>query len=139
MKRLLLFLLILLLSVVGTVVLLIGAGMAGGACHCMTPMFTLFPYGSLITERTSWETFGFVLLLVQFPLYVTIVTIIKGVRWKVASLILIAILHVTTSYFGLGAYCQSRHTCAISTPSNKSLDASGGSVFVNLIRPAMLE
>ena len=121
MKRLLLLLLLPLLSVVGTIVLLVGAGMAGGACHCMTPMFTLFPYGSFITERTSWENFGFFLLLAQFPLYVTIVTIIKGIRWKVASLLLIAVLHVTASYFGLRAYCQSRHTCAISTESNKSL------------------
>src|SRR6266849_9760996 len=139
MKRLLLFLLLLLLSVVGTIVLLIGAGMAGGACHCMTPMFTLFPYGSFITERTSWENFWFVLLLAQFPLYVTIATIIKGVRWKIASLILIAALHVTAAYFGLRAYCQSRHTCAISTPSNKSLDASRGSAPLNLLGPAMLE
>jgi hypothetical protein len=27
----------------------------------------------------------------------------------------------------------------LATPSNKSLDASGGSVFLNLIRPAMLD
>jgi hypothetical protein len=139
MKRLLLFTLLMLLSVVGTIVLLIGAGMAGGACHCMTPMFTLFPYGSFITERTSWENFGFVLLLAQFPLYVTIATIIRGVRWKIASLVLIAALHVMAAYFGLRAYCQSRHTCAISTPSNKSLDASGGSVFRIMTGPAMLD
>jgi hypothetical protein len=113
--------------------------MAGGACHCMTPMFTLFPYGSFIAERTSWENFGFVLLLAQFPLYVTIVTIIRGVRWKIPSLILIAALHITAAYFGLRAYCQSRHTCAISTPSNKSLDASGGSAFRIMTGPAMLE
>lgn len=136
MKRLLLLLLLLFLSFVGTIVLLVGAGMAGGACHCMTPMFTLFPYGSFITERTSWENFGFFLLLAQFPLYVTIVTISKGIRWKVASLILIAALHVTASYFGLRAFCQSRHTCGISTPSNTSLDASGGSALCNLICPA---
>ena len=123
MKRLLLLLLVLLLSAVSTIVLLVGAGMAGGACHCMTPMFTLFPYGSFITERTSWENLGFLLLLLQFPLYVTIVTMIKGVRWKVASLLLIVALHVLASTFGLRAYCQSRHTCAISTPSNKSFDA----------------
>src|SRR5205085_6778262 len=109
MKRLLLLLLLLLLSVLGTIVLLVGAGMAGGACHCMTPMFTLFPYGTFITERTSWENFAFVLLLAQFPLYVTIVAVIRGVRWKIASLILIAALHVTVAYFGLRSFCQSRH------------------------------
>ena len=68
MKRLLLLLLLLLLTVVGTAILLVGAGMAGGACHCMSPMFTLFPYGSFISQRTSWESFGFLLLLLQFPL-----------------------------------------------------------------------
>jgi hypothetical protein len=126
MKRLLLLLLLLLLTVVGTVILLVGAGMAGGACHCMTPMFTLFPYGSFITERTSWENFGFLLLLLQFPLYVTIVTVIKGIRWKIASLVLIIALHVLAAFFGLRDYCQSRRTCAISAPSNNSLQVSAG-------------
>src|SRR6266850_4171203 len=97
MKRLLLLLLVLLLSIVGTIILLVGAGMAGGACHCMTPMFTLFPYGSFISERTSWENLGSLLLLLQFPLYVTTVTTIKRTRGKVASLVLIAALHVMAS------------------------------------------
>ena len=121
MKRLPLFLLLLLLSAVGTVILLVGAGMAGGACHCMTPMFTLFPYGSFISERTSWESFGFLLLLLQFPLYVMIVTLIKGIRWKVACLVLIIALHILAAVFGFREYCQSRRTCAISAPSNKAL------------------
>ena len=119
MKRLVLLLVLLLLSVVGSLVLLIGAGMAGGACHCMTPMFIVFPYGSLITERTSWDGLGVFLLFAQFPLYLTTVTFIRGVRWKVLSLVLIAASHLTASYFGLHSYCQSRHTCAMSAPSKK--------------------
>jgi hypothetical protein len=109
------------MSVLGTVILLVGAGMAGGACHCMSPMFTLFPYGSFITERTSWENFGFFLLLAQFPLYVMIVTLIKGIRWKAVSLVLIIALHISAALFGFRDYCQSRRTCAISAPSNKAL------------------
>jgi len=118
MKRLLL---LLLLSVFGTVILLVGAGMAGGACHCMTPMFTLFPYGIFIAERTSWESFGYLLLLLQFPLYVMIVTLIKGIHWKVASLVLIIALHILAAVFGFRDFCQSRRTCAISAPSNTAL------------------
>ena len=113
MKRFLLLLLLLVLSVVVTIILLIGAGMAGGACHCMTPMFTLFPFGSFIWDR--WDNFGFLLVLLQFPVYVAIVTMVKGPRWKIASVLLIVALHVLASVFGYRAYCQSRSTCALAT------------------------
>ncbi len=111
MKRFLILLLSLVLSVVGTIILLIGSGMAGGACHCMTPMFTLFPFGSFILDR--WDNFGFLLVLLQFPLYVAIVTMVKGPRWKIASVLLIIALHVLASVFGFREYCQSRPTCVI--------------------------
>ena len=114
MKRLSLLLLSLLLSVVATIVLLVGVGMAGGACHCMTPNFTLFPYGTFIWERTSWENLGFLLLLLQFPLYVTIVMLIKGNRWKIVAVLLIVVLHVLAATFGFRDYCDRRDTCAIS-------------------------
>jgi hypothetical protein len=100
MDRLMLLLPLTLLSVPFTIILLVGAGMAGGACHCMTPMFTLFPYGSFISQRTSWEYFGFFLMLFQFPLYVTMVAGINGKRWKTASVISIITLHVLAALFG---------------------------------------
>jgi hypothetical protein len=100
MDRLMLLLPLALLSIPFTIILLVGAGMAGGACHCMTPMFTLFPYGSFISQRTSWEYFGFFLILFQFPLYVTIVTVINGKRWKTASIVLIIALHILVALFG---------------------------------------
>jgi hypothetical protein len=84
----------LLLSVAGTVVLLVGAGMAGGACHCMTPMFTLFPYGSFVMTRLSWDSLGLLLAVLQFPFYTLIMTVVNGERWKVIVLMLIITLHV---------------------------------------------
>ena len=43
--------------------------------------------GELPGLAAAATVFGFVLLLIQFPLYVTIVTMIKDVRWKIASLV----------------------------------------------------
>jgi hypothetical protein len=72
-------------------------------------------------ERTGWENFGVLLLFVQFPFYATIVTILNGTRMKIASVVLIIVLHVIASVFGYRNFCQSRRTCAISTPSIHSV------------------
>ena len=61
----------LILSVLATAILFIFAGMAGGACHCMTMMYSLFPYGAVIGMRTSFEATSLLLILIQFPLYAT--------------------------------------------------------------------
>jgi hypothetical protein len=127
MERLMLLLPLTLLSVPFTVILIVGAGIAGSVCHCMTPMFTLFPYGSFISQRTSWEYVGFFLMLFQFPLYVTIVAGITDKRWKTATLMLIIALHFLVALFGVRDYCQSHHTCDISAPSNKRLERTAHS------------
>ena len=103
----------LILSAVASAVLLAGAGMAGGACHCMTPMFTLFPYGSFVMMHFSSDSFGLPLALLQFPFYAVVITVVKGVRWKVAILLLLIALHIVAASFSLRDYCQSRPTCSL--------------------------
>ena len=103
----------LILSAVASAVLLVGAGMAGGACHCMTPMFTLFPYGSFVMMHFSSDSFGLPLALLQFPLYAVVLTVVKGVRWKVGILLLLIALHIVAASFSLRDYCQSRPTCSL--------------------------
>lgn len=93
-KRIVLSLLIALpISAVVTVILFLASGFAGGACHCMTPASILFPYGTFITMRTSWETTGGLATILQFPVYVVIVAVANGWRkWFVASVVLL-VLH----------------------------------------------
>lgn len=105
MKRRLLSLLIALsISVVMTVVLFFTAGFAGGACHCMTPVSVLFPFGTFIGMRTSWENTGLVATIFQFPLYAIIVAIVSGWRWKLLALALILVVHSVAAIGAVNMY-----------------------------------
>ena len=115
----------LLISAVASVALLVGAGMAGGACHCMTPMFTLFPYGSSLMMHFSSDAFGLPLALLQFPFYVVVLLLVKGVRWKIGVLLLLVALHIAAASLGLREYCSTRRTCFFTAQPNK-LSLAGG-------------
>src|SRR5262245_55415909 len=70
----------LVVSTLASVVLVVGASMASRACHCMTPQFTLFPYGTYLWERfSSSGGFGLALVLLQFPLYVFLLMRVRGI------------------------------------------------------------
>ena len=90
----------LIVTVVATAVLLTLAGMADGMCHCMTSMYTLFPYGTMISMRTSWEFTGLVVTFIQFPVYVTILLILKSTESRVMALIAIIAIHVLAAVSG---------------------------------------
>ena len=101
MKRRILSLLIALtISVVMTVVLFFAASFAGGARHCMMPVSVLFPYGTFIGMRTSWENTGLFAMVFQFPLYAIIIAIVCGWRWKLLASLVILALH---SFAAIGA------------------------------------
>jgi hypothetical protein len=94
MKRLLLSVLIALpISAVVTVVLLLAAGFAGGACHCMTPVSILFPYGTFITMRTRFETAGFFLDILQFPVYATFLALLGPWRRRLVGVVVVVVTH----------------------------------------------
>src|SRR5258706_2891483 len=100
-------------SAAAAAILFVGAAMADGACHCMTSMFIVFPYGSFVMMHFSSDSFGLPVALLQFPVYAVIVTFIKGMRWKVGVLLLLIALHVVAASFSLRDYCQSRQTCSV--------------------------
>ena len=77
----------------------------------MTPMYTLFPYGSFLMMHFSSDTFGLPLALLQFPVYMLVLILVKGMRWKLGVLLFIVALHVFFATFALRDYCQSRRTC----------------------------
>ena len=79
----------------------------------MTPMYTLFPYGSFVMMHFSLDTFGLPLALLQFPVYVVILTLVNGTRWKLGVLLLFIVMHVSFATFALRDYCQSRRTCSL--------------------------
>ena len=103
----------LILSAIATVALFIGAGMFDGMCHCMTGMYTLFPYGSFVMMHFSSDTWGLLLSLIQFPVYVLMVMLVKGVRWRLGVALLLLVLHGAAASFGLHDYCQSRRSCRL--------------------------
>ena len=103
----------LILSSVVTAVLFMGAGMFDGMCHCMTSMYTLFPYGSFVMMHFSSDTWGLLLTLIQFPAYVLLVMLVKGVRWRLGAALLLIVLHVAAASFALHDYCQTRRSCLL--------------------------
>ena len=63
--------------------------------------------------RFSWDSLGLLIALLQFPLYAVIITVVKGMRWKVVALVLVVVIHVLTASIALRDYCQSRRTCEL--------------------------
>ena len=79
-------------------------GFLGGACHCETPMTLFFPYGTIIGMRTRWESLGFVLTMLQFPLYAIVLASFKAGRRQVVVLLVLFLVHAATSLLGLTVY-----------------------------------
>lgn len=105
MKRLALSLLIALpISIVVTVVLFFAAGFAGGACHCMTPVSVLFPYGTFIGIRTSWERTGLCATILQFPLYATVIAIAGSWRRRLLASGVILVVHSIAAVSAVNMY-----------------------------------
>jgi hypothetical protein len=86
----------LIVSAVLGFVLMVLAAMGDGMSHNSKSMYTLFPYGTIVSMRTSWENLGTVLLFIQFPLYALIVNLVRPLRWKAIALVLIIAIHVLT-------------------------------------------
>ena len=106
MKRLLLSLLVAIpLSGIVTVILFFAAGFAGGACHCMTPVSILFPYGTFITMRTRFETLGFYSDILQFTIYAILIAVANGWRRRLIASIVVLIVH---SIAAIGALTMCR-------------------------------
>jgi hypothetical protein len=110
----------LILSIIVTVVLFFGAAAMDGMCHCMESMYTLFPVGSFVMMHYS-DTWGFPLTLVQFPVYMLVVGLVRGWRWRLGVAALILVLHIAAASFALHDYCQSRRNCFRRAKPNTSV------------------
>jgi len=91
-------------SAVVTVVLSIIGGFLGGACHCMTPMSVLFPYGTFITMRTSWEEAGFYAHIFQYSLYAVLIALAQGWRNRLIVTCVVLIVHALAAVFAVNMY-----------------------------------
>jgi hypothetical protein len=98
----------LIVSFIAGAVLFVLAAMADGMSHSMNAMFTLFPYGTFVSMRTSWENTGLVLTFIQFPVYVLVVMILKGKRARIAAVLVILALHIMIARVELRSYRRSR-------------------------------
>jgi hypothetical protein len=84
-----------------TVVLFVIGGMAGSACHCMTPMTVFFPYGTAVSMSGEWETVGLLLITAQWPLYGWLLTNTPAGGKRLIVLILLAVVHAAAVMFWL--------------------------------------
>ena len=87
-----------------TVVLFILGGSLGGACHCMTPMTVFFPYGTIITMRSSWESIGLLVTVLQFPLYAVILAAASGGKKRYVVLGALVAVHASAVIVGLKVF-----------------------------------
>lgn len=92
-----------LLGLLLTVVLLFVGAIAGGACHCVTPMTVFYPYSSIARGGFSWQTLSIILLGVQYPLYATVLAKAKG-KYRVFAFIIVFSLHIAAVQVGLRVY-----------------------------------
>jgi len=84
------------------------AAMADGMSHSMNAMFTLFPYGTFVSMRTSWENMeGLVLTFIQFPVYVLVVMVLKGKPARIAAVLAIVAFPIITARVELRSYERS--------------------------------
>jgi hypothetical protein len=84
-----------------TVALFVLGGMAGGACHCMTPMTVFFPYGTALSMSGEWETAGLLLITAQFPLYAWLLINAPAGSRRLLVLIALAVVHAAAVMFWL--------------------------------------
>ena len=90
-----------LVGILITLALGVAGGMFGGACHCVTPISVVFPYGTLVTMHTSWQTFGFMIAVIQFPLYGVLWGNIRGTRARVVLAIALLGIHCSAIILAL--------------------------------------
>jgi hypothetical protein len=115
------FIIGLIVSFIAGAVLFVLAAMADGMSHSMDAMFTLFPYGTFVTMRTSWENTGLVLTFIQFPVYVLVVMILKGKRARIAAVLAIVAFHIITARVELRSYERSRGSLITSSAPRRGV------------------
>ena len=101
MKRILIAIVI---GIVLTVLFFALAGFFGGACHCVTPTTTFFPYAAIVFGTTSWDSIGLGLIALQFPLYAIILVSVRGIKWRALSFIVLLLSHTLALLVGLKVY-----------------------------------
>jgi hypothetical protein len=68
--------------------------------------------------RTSAESLGLILVFIQFPLYATVLMIVRTIKWKAIALVVIIAIYATSATLALRAYNASRTL----TPQARSID-----------------
>jgi hypothetical protein len=92
------------ISVAVTILLFFASAFYGGVCHCETLISILFPYGTFISMRTSWDSIGLAAILLQFPFYAIVIAIVNGRRSRLLVSLLILIVHSIAAVGALTMY-----------------------------------
>ena len=89
-------LLALLIGIALTTVAILGAGMAGGACHCETPTIVFFPFAMLGVYGLRWESISLPLVLLQYPVYSLFLAAVRKVSSNAFALVLLIMIVIHT-------------------------------------------
>ena len=76
-----------------TVLLFLASAFYGGVCHCETLISVLFPFGVIISNRTSESSIGLLAIGLQFTIYAIVIAIFNGWRRRLLASALILIVH----------------------------------------------
>ena len=83
------------------------AGLAGGACHCVSPVAVFFPYSAIAWGAFDLQTIGSILLILQYPIYVLTIARLKGSNWKALAFLILVTLHIAAVIPALRVYQHS--------------------------------
>lgn len=85
-------------SIVATLLAAVMAGMAGGACHCSTPVAIFFPFAVIGRGSDTAETIATV---GQYPLYVFVLGFVRGELARIAAAAILIGLHAAAGYVAM--------------------------------------
>src|SRR5258705_11818050 len=86
------------------VIFALAAGFAGGACHCNSPLGVLFPYASIAWGAYSWETFGSLLFIIQYPVYSLTLARVRGVVLQPVAILILLVAHIALAFVAVRVY-----------------------------------
>ena len=83
------------------------AGLAGGACHCVSPVAVFFPYSAIAWGAFDLQTIGSILFILQYPVYALTIARARSPNWQILALLILVGLHVAAVVVALQVYQHS--------------------------------
>jgi hypothetical protein len=80
------------------------AGLAGGACHCVSPVAVFFPYSAIAWGAFDLQSIGSLLFFLQYPVYTLTIAKARSSNWKALAFLILLALHIAAVIPALRVY-----------------------------------